>query len=225
MGTVLNCIPSRSGCFPFTLFRGKDKMTKLSFSIDGNTIKFSKGPPVTPSDPPPMGKNELIAFIRWLKANCRDEDLPPDVRKIGLFNRREHDFREDRIAKLKVIREREPEIAYGELVRRKNAIPFSRRLRESCGLTIWYREDLYDFLIEKGFSEKDAARFTRLIAAGAYKTYCRENPRKKTLEPILPDLHVLGKCVRYLPERIGLARWFSEQYERFKADETTNENN
>ena len=200
-------------------------MSKLYFTINGTTIKFSKGPPIMPDDTPPMEKNELIAFIRWLKENCRDEDLPPDVLIVGLFHRHEHDFREDRIAKLKIIREYEPEVAYQELVRRKNAVPFSRRLREKCSLTIWYREDLYDFLITKGLSEKDAARFTRFIAAGAYKIYCRGVPRKKTLEPILPDLHVLGKCVRYLPARCGLALWFPEQYEQFKADKTFNENN
>ena len=197
-------------------------MPKLYLTMDETTVRISNRPPA-PKELPPMERDELIAFIAYLKENVREEDVPHDIRMIGLFNRRPHDFREEKLQLLKIIKENEPEDAYHLLTRGRNAAPFSRRIRELCGAPISYREDLSEYLLSRGIPEKKAERFSELISTGQYKTYCRGVPVKKTLEPVLPKIHVIGKSIKYLPSRRQLTCSFNFAYQLFLSRSKTKE--
>ena len=197
-------------------------MPKLYLTIDETTVRISNRPPA-PKELPPMERDELIAFIAYLKENVREEDVPHDIRIIGLFNRRPHDFREEKLRLLKIIKENEPEDAYYLLTRGRNAVPFSRKIRELCGASISYREDLSEYLLSRGIPEKNAERFSELISTGQYKTYCRGAPVKRTLEPVLPKIHVIGKSIKHLPSRRQLTCSFNFAYQLFLSRSKTKE--
>ena len=59
-------------------------MSKLYLTMDETTVRISNRPPA-PKELPPMERDELIAFIAYLKENVREEDVPHDIRMIGLF--------------------------------------------------------------------------------------------------------------------------------------------
>ncbi len=197
-------------------------MPKLYLTMDETTVRISNRP-LAPKELPPMERDELIAFIAYLKENVREEDVPHDIRMIGLFNRRPHDFREERLQLLKIIKENEPENAYYLLTRGKKATPFSKKIRELCGAPISYREDLSEYLLSRGIPEKNAERFSELISTGQYKTYCRGVPVKKTLEPVLPKIHVIGKNIKRLPSRRQLTCSFNFAYQLFLSQTKTKE--
>ena len=197
-------------------------MSKLYFTMDETTVRISRHPPIPP-ELLPMKRDELIAFIAFIKENVREEDVPHDIRMIGLFNRRPHDFREEKLQLLRIIKENEPENAYHLLTRGRNAAPFSRKIRELCGAPIYYREDLTEYLLSRGIPEKNAKRFSELISTGRYKTYCRGVPVKRTLEPVLPKIHVIGKSIKHLPSRRQLTCSFNFAYQLFLSQSKTKE--
>ena len=64
--------------------------------------------------------------------------------------------------------------------------------------SIFYREDCYDYLLEKGFNHAEAFELSELIRKGRYSHY---NPSIIHQNIVGVDFYEWAKGVRYLPSR------------------------
>ena len=77
---------------------------------------------------------------------------------------------------------------------------------------ILYLEDMYDYLVEIGYSSEGADNLAYTIANGEYKYLCKRNSHKEYLKD---DLHKFALACKCLPHRMTITKLLHTEYENF----------
>lgn len=151
-------------------------------------------------------KKETLEFLTYLK----------DAAERNLLATKDSDrFNYQRSMLEEIIKADSAEKAYELLSKGKSGTYNSNRCSSDDYLpfkNIYYREDCYDYLIERGFSESDVKKLTRSIATGSF----RRNASKLFKDRLSDIFFKWADNTAYLGSRTSIFDEFYREYEEFK---------
>lgn len=159
-------------------------------------------------------KEEFLRFLNWLR---EQEEIFIDHRVVirGFLNRYKHDYADDAMEVLKLVKKSKDVFeAYDAVSKYKASSKCSRIIRKKFSF-LRYSEEIGSYLKEIGVDDEYIPELSWVISRGGYKNYLRNHGKKGTLIPF-GDIDEWARGLNGLPSWNYIISYFPTEVSKMR---------